>query len=263
MLGASRDDLPALTTLSGNNATASAALGFTVTLEGVNYTTVALSTNGWLEFGGNTSGSSDPANGCLPAANHTNPFLAAYWDDLRTVGLAVRYGTIGSAGGRIFIADFEVENTFGGNHNLLMQVQVHERSSAITVKYSDSESEANGQTATIGYQTAGGASATARSVTCNGKVLDDNGVRGEGWSVAQVEVCGDGLLHPGEACDLGTANGQATSCCTSACAFRAGGSTCRSSAGVCDVVETCTGGSRHLPRRRLCVHRDGLSLECR
>jgi hypothetical protein len=140
---------------------------------------VAVSTNGWLEFGGNTSGGASATNTCLPSSAHTNPFLAAYWDDMRTVGLAVRYGTIGSAGGRVFIADFEVENNFSSNHNMTMQVQVHERSSAITVKYLDSEDQANGQTATIGYQTAGGASATVRSITCNGKVLDVSERAGE------------------------------------------------------------------------------------
>jgi hypothetical protein len=248
VLDSSRDDLPGtFTSLTGNDSVATASLGFTATLEGVGYTTVAISTNGWLEFGGNTSGGAGATNTCLPSSAHTNPFLAAYWDDMRTLGSAVRYGTLGSAGGRVFIADFELENNFGSNHNLTMQVQVHERSSAITVKYLDSENEANGQTATIGYQTAGGASATVRSITCNGKVLDDNTARGEGWSVAQVDVCGDALIGPGEVCDLGTANGQSTSCCTSACAFRASGSTCRSAAGVCDVAETCSGASATCP----------------
>jgi hypothetical protein len=250
VLAHSPDDLPGtFTTLSGDNSVANASLGFTLTLEGQTYTTVAISTNGWLEFGGNTSGglASHPANTCLPNASHTNPFLAAYWDDLRTLGTAVRYGTIGSAGGRVFIADYQVENNFGGNQDLLMQVQVHERSNAITIKYSDSQDEANGQTATLGYQTAGGASAVARSIGCNAKVLDDNTARGEGWSVAQVEVCGDGLITSGESCDLGASNGAATSCCTSTCTFRTAGNTCRATAGICDVAETCTGSTATCP----------------
>jgi hypothetical protein len=243
----SRDDIGGFTTLSGDNAVATASLGFTLTLEGTNYTNVALSTNGWMEFGGNTAANSDPTNTCLPTANHTNPFLAAYWDDMRTVGAAVRYGMLGTAGGRVFIADFELENNNAGAQNMTMQVQVHERSNLITVKYVDSENEANGQTATIGYQTAGGASATVRSISCNGKVLDDNGVRGEGWSVAQIEICGDSIVSPNEQCDLGGQNGAGTSCCTAACALRAPGQTCRSSAGVCDVAETCTGASAGCP----------------
>jgi cysteine-rich repeat protein len=63
--------------------------------------------------------------------------------------------------------------------------------------------------------------------------------------------CGDGTTDPGpggsEQCDLAGANGAATSCCTSTCTFRAGGQTCRTSAGICDVVETCTGSSGSCP----------------
>jgi hypothetical protein len=246
-MDSSRDDISGFTSLTGNDSTASATIPFTVTLEGVGYTTVAISTNGWLEFGGNTSGSSGPTNTCLPSSAHTNPFLAAYWDDLRTLGSAIRYGTIGTAPGRVFVVDFELENNFGSNHNMTMQVQVHEGSNLISVKYLDTEDQADGQTATIGYQTAGGAAATVRSITCNGKVLDDNAARGEGWSVSQAQVCGDGLVTAGESCDQGPANGQPTSCCTAACAFRGAGNTCRSSAGVCDVAETCTGGAGTCP----------------
>src|SRR6185295_2103528 len=89
-------------TLTGNDATVNVTLPFTFTIEGTGYTTLALSTNGWIEFGSNTSGNSDPTNDCLPTSAHTNPFLAAYWDDLQTItGSAtnhIRYGTVGSAG---------------------------------------------------------------------------------------------------------------------------------------------------------------------
>ncbi len=250
VLAHSPDDIGGFTSLSGNDSVATAALGFTLTLEGQTYTNVALSTNGWLEFGGNTAGglASHPANTCLPNASHTNPFLAAYWDDMRTVGTAIRYGTVGTAGGRVFIADYFIENNNTNNHDLKMQVQVHERSNAITIKYSDSEAESNGQTATIGYQTAGGAGATVRSVGCNAKVLDDNTARGEGWSIAQAEVCGDALVGPGEQCDQGVGvNGSASSCCSSTCAFKTGGTTCRASADICDVPETCTGSGATCP----------------
>ena len=50
----SPDDISGFTTLSGNDITATPAIPFSVTIEGVTYTTVTISTNGWLEFGGNT-----------------------------------------------------------------------------------------------------------------------------------------------------------------------------------------------------------------
>jgi hypothetical protein len=44
------------------------------------------------------------------------------------------------------------------------------------------EAESSGQTATIGYQDAGGASAAARPINCDGKVLDDNTPL-DAWSI--------------------------------------------------------------------------------
>src|SRR5690242_6667426 len=72
----SPNDLSGFTTLSGNDALATATIPFTVTIEGNPYTTVAISTNGWLEFGGNTclsgcgTANSDPVNATLPTSKH-------------------------------------------------------------------------------------------------------------------------------------------------------------------------------------------------
>jgi len=60
--------------------------------------------------------------------------------------------------------------------------------------------------------------------------------------------CGNGTLDDGEQCDLGTLNGAAGSCCTSACAFRVFGEVCREGSGdVCDPDETCDGASPTCP----------------
>src|SRR5262245_45216615 len=101
-------NVPGLLTLTGDEATANVTLPFTFTVEGTNYTTLTLSTNGWIEFGTNTSGSADFNNTCFPVTNHTNPFLAAYWDDLNPFGTIIRYGTVGTSPHRTWIADYEV-----------------------------------------------------------------------------------------------------------------------------------------------------------
>src|ERR1051325_10958531 len=180
----SPDDLSGFTTLSGNDSTANVTLPFTFTIEGTGYTTLAISTNGWIEVGSNTSGGPDPHNPCLPAGNHTNPFLAVYWDDIQTQGTNIRYVTVGASPHRTFIVD-GVEDVVaqGGSDVIHYQVQLHETSNVITVKYISSQGNVNGQAATIGYQGAGGASATTvQPLTCNGKILDDNR-SDEGWSV--------------------------------------------------------------------------------
>ena len=60
-------------------------------------------------------------------------------------------------------------------------------------------------------------------------------------------ACGNGVLDPGEQCDLAAGNGAPGSCCAANCQFAPAGTVCRSSAGVCDVAETCTGASTTCP----------------
>src|SRR5205814_6286498 len=60
--------------------------------------------------------------------------------------------------------------------------------------------------------------------------------------------CGDATVDSPEQCDQGSGvNGTAASCCTSTCTFKTSGTVCRSSAGQCDVAESCTGGSGTCP----------------
>ncbi|MEB2286071.1 MAG: hypothetical protein B6D46_03750 [Polyangiaceae bacterium UTPRO1] len=64
------------------------------------------------------------------------------------------------------------------------------------------------------------------------------------WSGAP---CGNGILDPGEQCDLGAANGTPGSCCLGSCTFVPANTVCRPAAGVCDVAETCTGAAAACP----------------
>src|SRR5438309_66424 len=122
----------------------------------------------------------------------------------------------------------------------------------MNVKYrSTTSGSANGQSATIGFQGAGGASAAAYPLTFNGKILDDN-LPDAGWSVSPLPICGNGILETKESCDDGANNGTAGSCCTTTCTFKTNGTACTDDGNVC-TTDTCNGtvGSP------LCVHNPG------
>src|SRR6185503_32015 len=114
--------------------------------------------------------------------------------DLNPFGSIIRYGTVGTSPNRTFIVDYEVDLVSGseGSDDLRFQVQVHESSNLINVRYRDQQSATNGISATIGFQGAGGSSGNAQPITCNGKVLDDN-LDNEGWS-ADVGNAGNVVL---------------------------------------------------------------------
>ena len=66
-------------------------------------------------------------------------------------------------------------------------------------------------------------------------------------NTAGAGTCGDSTVGAGEQCDSGAANGTASSCCSATCQFVTAATQCRSSAGACDVAETCTGASAACP----------------
>src|SRR5205814_5808826 len=141
---------------------------------GTSYSTLTIGTNGVIVFG-TTSGANPTANATLPSSSFSNPMLAYYWDDLQTEGTNIRYGTVGSSPNRTFIVDFQENRVAATGDKVNGQVQIHERSNLINVKYRSTLSAgANGQAATIGFQSAGGSSAVGYPLTFNGKTFDDN-----------------------------------------------------------------------------------------
>ncbi len=181
----SPDDISGFTTLSGDDNYVSYTMPFSITMEGNSYNSITISTNGWISFGG-SPGSSVLGNTSLPTSTFSMPAIFPYWDDLVTNGNHVRYGSVGSSPNRTVVVDFECR-TYSDSYNVRFQVQIHEGSGLINVKYRhEMAPAANGQSATIGFQLAGGSSAKAYPITYNGKVLDDNRDDSEGWSVCPV-----------------------------------------------------------------------------
>src|SRR6185369_15737075 len=188
-----------------------------LTIDGATYTNATIGTNGLIQFG-TTTGANPTTNTALPSASFTGPTVFWNWDDLATEGGNIRYGTVGTSPNQTFIVDFQENRVGDSGSKVNGQVQIHERSNVINVKYrSTLSANSNGQNATIGFQSAGGAGATP--LTFNGKILDDN-LPDSGWSVAPLPICGNSIVETKEACDLAGANGAATACCTSTCGFR-------------------------------------------
>ena len=183
-LAYSEDDISGWSTLSGDESYVNITLPFGVNISGTSYTIVHLSTNGWLEFftaGGGTE--TDFSNDCLPSAEHSNPMLCWFWDDLVSNGTNIRYTTLGTSPNRVFFIDFDM-HIWGTANDIEGMVQIHEGSALMNVSYKETlDAGARGQTATIGFQLAGGASAKVYPIGCNVAVIDDNQAFESGWSV--------------------------------------------------------------------------------
>jgi len=183
-LAFSPDDISGHSALSGDDNYANVNMPFSVQIDGVNHSAITISTNGWVAFG--TIYGSIISTGCLPNGSFSVPVVAWYMRDLVTVGTNIRYLTVGSSPNRTFIVDFEAYAYGAGSGDRVRgQVQIHETSSMISVKYRDTHNTMNGQNAVIGFQMAGGSSSKAFPITCLGKVMDDNRPS-EGWSVSPV-----------------------------------------------------------------------------
>lgn len=198
--GSSPDDFSG-TTLSadGNDDnTYNYNLGFNVTVDGTSYGNVSICTNGWVAFG--TVSSTTFSATALPASFTTNPVIFPYWTDLKDFGSGeyIIANTLGTAPNRVAVIQFRMRAYTSGSTNWVVhfQVQIHEGSGLINVKYFDPmQPQLNGQNHTIdgvsrntaiGFQGAGGSGAKAYPISYNAKVLDDNRDDSEGWSVCPV-----------------------------------------------------------------------------
>jgi hypothetical protein len=192
-LASSQDDLVG-TILSADGAddnTYHVALPFNVVIEGTTYTYLAVCTNGWASFE-TSSGqviTTTYSNSSLPSATFNTPTVFAYWDDLMDYGggEAVQSQTFGSSPNRTLVIDWKMRARNATVYNVFFQMEIHEGSNLINIKYHTMAPEYCGQGATIGFQLAGGSSAKAFPLTYNGKILDDNIGKSEGWSVCPVK----------------------------------------------------------------------------
>jgi hypothetical protein len=187
-LGSSYDDHAGrnpVVVASGDDASGRIDLPFTVSLDGNSYSQLTASTNGWATFAGTVT-SSDFSNDPLPTGAFSNPTIFPYWDDLTGT---VSWFSEGTAGGRVVHVVWNSTTLSGGNL-VRFELQIHEGSNALSVRYYSMAPAALGHFATIGYQGAGGSSATGYTIGFNAVILDDNSddadPSDQGWSIAPV-----------------------------------------------------------------------------
>jgi hypothetical protein len=138
---------------------------FPFTFYGRVYTSVCVSSNGLLSFGGCNA---EPFNQDLTATKTTGdyPTIAPLWSDLTfaaqgQVGAAIRYQTLGQTGSRQFVVQWQNAYPMSDSKGVTFQVILYETSGRILFQYLNVDTGANsparlGKASTIGIRDSGG-----------------------------------------------------------------------------------------------------------
>ncbi len=154
-----------VTAIAGDDAGGTVPLGFTFNYWGNPYTTVNISTNGYLTFGPDVSvwGNQNIPNTAVP-----NNVIAPFWDDLYIYSSAnakIYATTVGTAPDRKFVVTWSDADFCCAMNNgrLTFQAILSESDLSITYQYRDMVSvdagRSGGNSATIGLENSGGTDA--------------------------------------------------------------------------------------------------------
>ena len=123
-------------------------IGFPLVYNGVYYTSLSASTNGWLVLGNTLTGSSITNN---LSSGTPRPILAPLWDDL-DLFTTPKYVTTGAPGARIFTLQYDsiYWNWSASAISVSAQVKIYEATSAIEFSYTTFGGAVNSGSASIG-----------------------------------------------------------------------------------------------------------------
>jgi hypothetical protein len=147
-------------------------LPFALHLYGSTYKNIFVSSNGNIQFGGNSSIMSAAfSNNCLPSSSFTAPTAMAFWDDLffdsNDLGHFFREGIYVTSGGtaphRKFTVSWQGHRLADSGAFVLAQARFFEGSNNYNVTYGAS----GGFDATIGVQSAAGGTQHFTQFSCN------------------------------------------------------------------------------------------------
>ena len=132
------------------------AMPFTFTLYGVNYSSVNISANGYINFAtGFSSGAYSPVT--LPSSSGSVPksMIALFWHDMIVSSGSITYGTMGSAPNRSFIINYNAIPDASGSTTNTGQIVLHETTNNVELMVANTSSS----TKTCGIQNSTGTSA--------------------------------------------------------------------------------------------------------
>lgn len=143
-------------------------LPFSFTFYGQSYNEVTASSNGYLQFGGESALYENVCPGRDEAAA-LGEMIAPYWDDLDLTALGtLQYEVVGSAPERIFVVEWDsVPQLADSSARMTFEVQLFEGSDDVGLLYKDVTSGRNGsgRSATVGQQS--GLAGVSLTHSCN------------------------------------------------------------------------------------------------
>ena len=140
-------EVPPTNWAASDDATITVPLGFTFPFGAAgNLTQISLNSNGSLA----TTAWTAYSNRTLPRTSPTT-IIAPYWDDIYRRNGTIRYGTLGTAPNRRFVAAWTNTPRYSNNGSCTFQAVLYENGD-IRFRYSTASVSCNGSSATIGIQ---------------------------------------------------------------------------------------------------------------
>jgi len=157
-------DMAGATALSlADDGSSTVTLPFAVPFYGTLTDTLAIASNGFIQFGGFNS--TQYTNATIPDSSLPNGIAAPLWDDLNpSAGGTVRHQVVGAAPNRVFVTAWEGVPHYSTSNGVSVQVQVAETNGAISFHYQDVDFGNSvldwGLSATVGIENANGDAGT-------------------------------------------------------------------------------------------------------
>jgi len=171
-------------TASGDDAfQAGIPIGFTFTYLGNNFTTLAVSTNGWLSFNAVTSYNASNSDLYATATPYNN-MVAPWWDDLNTS--SILYQTSGDPGSQVFTIQWvSISYWTGSSVTINYQVKLYEGTNVIELCYGSKSAGTPGtsESASIGIENSTGGENNFIDAVTGSRVIGNGMMSASGFPV--------------------------------------------------------------------------------